>query len=176
MPSRDKRITAIPSVDPKEYHRQWKYIKEHPDCKFVPPDPRVEDGRRFYKERDPRITADIREDLREYNRQKKYVSMHPDCVSVPCRRKPYKKQKKSKLPTHLICVDATEDRVSYDRQYGWLRRNPEAKSIPQHIIDGPIYKKKRKKRDDRLGLLKSRFPVFITKANIMDGEIDGDDV
>lgn len=174
MPSRDKRITA-PSTDRKEYMRQWKYVKAHPDCKFVPPDPRKEDGRRFYKKQDSRITADIHKDLAEYNRQMKYVSTHPDCVSVPPRRRFYKKQKKTKLPTHLISVKAGEDRNSYDRQYGWLQRHPKATYIPQHIINGS-------KKDYRLNLLKSRVmkkPFFITKTELSCGEydfIDGDDV
>jgi len=172
MPSRDKRLTVSPSVDRKEYNRQYHYIQRHPDCKFVPPDPR-KDGRRLYKKKDPRITACLSVDRKEYNRQKKYVSTHPDCVSVPPRNKP------CKLPTHLISVKAGEDRNSYDRQYGWLQRHPEATSIPQHIINGPIYKRK---RDYRLNLLKSRVmkkPVFVTKTELSCGEydfIDGDDV
>jgi len=178
--SRDRRITAISAMDNREYMRQWNYIKKHPNCTSVPPDPR-KDGRRRYKkprwQADPRITADINE-LVEYNRQYKYLSAHPDCASIPPRkRKVYKRREASDLPKHLISVKPCEDRKSYDRQYGWLRRNPNAKSIPQHVIDGPIYKK----RDSRLGLLKSSVPrkrpqIFITKVELTCCGLDGDDV
>eukprot|EP01045_Picozoa_sp_COSAG04_P009406 COSAG04_NODE_542_length_12865_cov_44.119693_8_plen_143_part_00 len=34
---KDPRVTATRAEDKNEYDRQWKYIKNHPDCESVPP-------------------------------------------------------------------------------------------------------------------------------------------
>jgi hypothetical protein len=186
---KDPRMTVRSCEDPYEYHRQWKYLKDHPDCEVIPPPgakkkPRGRPGHGNNggkKNKDPRITVTHKDDPREYSRQYGYIRKHPDCEAIPPR---YQVKVKDWSPEGepRITVRRSENIKENNRQRAYIRAHPDCESVPARRHSPRKKKnysqKKRKPKKEGEVAVPPRFPdvEVVVDDVVVEIEVKGEEI